>query len=336
MADNLSELPPSVPREGVASLVVGLKGFLVWLGGSLASITAIFYATGYLITRAHLSMLGLHGVLDFDQDDIFQEGGKFFLVVGYSTMSAAVLPLLAVLGPAVIAAMVVRRLLGNRGHRWRTRLHRRLPGFGAQGWMRLLAFVALFIAFLWHAETFLLKFQQPLCIGNLLYAESGSAPCPVSMMQGEADELKKALLGRDDRLLNNAFQELVFGFVLAVGLAYLTWRTTLPWRWRGWYAAPSLVAAALYLILLPMDYGVLQKPVTYPRITLTPDGNSAFPMTGPLFLLNQTTRDFVVWDASIRKLFWIPAATVKRAELDGTYDLFASAPYPAVAQGEKK
>lgn len=336
MADNLSELPSSAPAAGPAGLVAGVKGFLVWLGGSLASITAIFYATGYLITRAHLSMLGLHGVLDFDNHDIVQEGGKFFLVVGYSTMSEAALPLLAVFGPVVIAAMVLRRLLGNRGHRWRERLRHRLPGFGAQGWMRLLAFVFLFLAFLWHAETFLLKFQQPLCIGNLLYAQSGSAPCPASMMHGGADELKKALLGRDDRVLNNAFEELVFGFVLAVALAYLTWRTTLPWRWRGWYAAPSLVAAALYLILLPMDYGVLQKPVTYPRIRLTPDGNATFPMPGPLFLLNQTTRDFVVWDASVRKLFWIPADTVKRAELDGTYDLFDARAYPAVTHGEKK
>ena len=83
MADNLSELPPFAPPEGAGSLVVGVKGFLVWLGGSLASITAVFYATGYLITRAHLSMLGLHGVLDFDNHYIVQEGGKFFLVVGY-------------------------------------------------------------------------------------------------------------------------------------------------------------------------------------------------------------------------------------------------------------
>lgn len=336
MADDQSELPPFRPTEGVVSLVAGIKGFLVWLGGSLASITAIFYATGYLITRAHLSMLGLHGVLDFDNEDVIQEGGKFFLVVGYWTMSEAALPLLAVFGPVVIAAMVLRRILGNRARRWRERLRNRVPGFGAQGWMRLLAFVFLFLAFLWHAETFLLKFQQPLCIGNLLYAESGSAPCPASMMHRGADELKQALLGRDDHLLGHAFQELVFGFVLAVVLAYFTWRITLPWRWRGWYAAPSLIAAALYLILLPMDYGVLQKPVTYPRIKLTPNGNANFPMTGPLFLLNQTARDFVVWDASIRKLFWIPADTVKRAELDGTYDLFASAPARAVAHGARK
>jgi len=137
MADNPSELSSSVPREGPASLVAGVKAFLVWLGGSLASITAMFFATGYLITRAHLSMLGLHGVLDFDNHYIVQESGKFFLVVGYSTVSNVALPLLAVLGPAVIAAMVVRHLLGSRAQRWHALLRSRLPGFGAGGWMRL-------------------------------------------------------------------------------------------------------------------------------------------------------------------------------------------------------
>jgi hypothetical protein len=336
MADNLSELPASAPQEGLGGLVVGIKAFLVWLGGSLASITAVFYATGYLITRAHLSMLGLHGVLDFDNHDIVQEGGKFFLVVGYSTVSNVAFPLFAMLGVAVIAAMVMRRLLPSRAQRWGEYLRNRLPGFGAQGWMRLLAVISLFIAFLWHSETFLLKFQNPLCIGNLLYAESGSAPCPAAMMRRGADELKKALLGRDERLLNNAFEELVFGFALAAALAYLTWRTTQPWRWRSWYAAPSLVAAALYLILLPMDYGVLQRSISYPRIALTLDEKFAFPMPGPLFLLNRTERDFVVWDGSIRKVFWIPAGTVKRAELDGTYDLFDSGRNHAVLHGEGK
>lgn len=334
MADN-TELPAFTSRVGLTGLVAGIKGFLVWLGGSLASITAIFYATGYLITRAHLSMLGLHGVIDFDNHDIVQEGGKFFLVVGYSTLSNVALPLLAWLGSAVIAAAFLRRLLGGRMRPWRTRLCARLAGLRAQEWTRLCAFVLLFLGFYFHSETFLTKFQSPLCIGNLLYAESGSLPCSPAMMAGRANVLKTALLTHDEGVLNDAFEELVAGFVLALVLAYLTWRITLPWRGRAWYAAPSLVAAGLYLILLPMDYGVLQRPVTYPRITLTPGDKEAPPMTGPLFLLRQTAQDFVVWDASVRKLFWIPAATVKRAELDGSYDLFMTMPAPARG-GERK
>ena len=141
MADKLSELLPLTSADEAWSLVAGIKGFLVWLGGSLAAITAIFYATGYLITRAHLNLLGLHGVLDFDNHYIVQEGGKFFLVVGFSTIRSVALPAFIFLGVLVITAMVVRRLFGNRAERWAEGLRRQLPGFGAQGWMRLIVFI---------------------------------------------------------------------------------------------------------------------------------------------------------------------------------------------------
>ena len=335
MTDNRAELPSSALND-MDSLVARIRAFVVWIGGSLASITAIFYATGYLITRAHLSMLGLYGMLAFDNDYIIQEGAKFFLVVGYATVSEVALPLLALLGLAVIAAKVFQQLAGSRVQRGWARLCERLPGFGAQGWMRLLAYSALFIAFLYHAETFLPKFQAPLCIGNLLYADSGSAPCPGAMMRRGADALKAALLKRDEVLLNNAFQELEFGLALAGALAYLTWRTTLPWRWRSWYAAPSLIATALYLVLLPMDYAVLQRPIIYPRIELTFDPKLALSIPGPLFLLNESAHEFVVWDATIRKLFWIPAGSVNRAEVDGTYGLFGAGRNRSQTKGEGK
>ena len=60
----------------------GLKGFLLWVGGSLAGITAVFYACGYLVTRAHMSMLGLYGFVTFDGDHFLQEGAKFLMAIG--------------------------------------------------------------------------------------------------------------------------------------------------------------------------------------------------------------------------------------------------------------
>lgn len=335
MAANISELPVSSPDDKL-NLVGRIRTFMVWIGGSLASITAIFYAVGYLITRAHLSMLGLHGVLDFDNHYIIQEGGKFFLVVGYATVSNVVLPLLAILGPLIVAAKVTQLLTGDRAHRaWRTLRHR-LPVSNAHGWPRLLVFALLFLAFIWHAETFLLKFQHPLCIGNLLYADSARTTCPSAMMEHGPNLLKKALLERDEIKLNDAFQELVIGFALAVALAYFTWRTTLPWRWRSWYVAPSLLAAVLYLVLLPMDYGVLQRPINYPRVALTLAAKPALSKTGPLFLLNQTSKDFVVWDGARGKLFWIPTDKIERAEVDGIYNLFDSPPDRSATRGARR
>jgi hypothetical protein len=339
MADNLPDLSSIVPSEGASSAIVGIKAVFGWLGGSLASITAIFYATGYLLTRAHLSMLGLHGVIDFDNHDIVREGGKFFFVLGYGAMRGAAVPLSIVLGWIAIGAIALWWLLRSHIERRRAFLHNGLAVVRAQGWLRFLAFALLFLALHCHSETYLEKFQDPLCIENLLYAESVSALCSPEMMAGSPGKVKMALLRRiqgSEQFLDDTFAELCRGFVFAVGIAYFTWRTVRPSRWRWWYAAPSFLAAALYLILLPMDYGVLRRSIAYPRILLTPAENIAFPMTGPLFLLKETTREFVVWDASVRKLFWIPVDTVRRAELTGNYNVFDSTRYHPVTHGEKK
>ena len=339
MAANPPNFPPFAPHEGVSSPVAGIKAVFGWLGGSLASITAIFYATGYLVTRAHLSMLGLHGVIDFDNHDIVREGGKFFFVIGYAAMRGAAVPLSTALGWIAIGAIALWWLLRSQVERRRAWLGRRLSGVRAQGWLRFLAFALLFSALHCHSETYPEKFQDPLCIENLLYAESVSALCPPEMMKGAPTTLRTALLRRvhgSEQFLDDTFAELGRGFAFSVAIAYFTWRTVRPWRWRWWFAAPSLIAAALYLILLPMDYGVLRRSIAYPRISLTPAENVTFPMTGPLFLLKETAREFVVWDASVRKLFWIPVDTVRRAELTGNYNVFDSTRYHPVPHGEKK
>jgi len=181
----------------------------------------------------------------------------------------------------------------------------------------------LFFVFLWHADIVLVKFQLPLCITNLLYADAGIAKCAPSL-QDKAMALKGALLQRDEARLNEVFEELVVSTVQAAILTYIIWRVVLPWRWRVWFVAPSLVAAVFYLASLPMDYGVLRRPINYPRVVLTLDEKTVSSIVGPFFLLSKTGNDFVVWDASIRKLLWIPTGSVKRAEVGGVYDLFAS------------
>jgi hypothetical protein len=334
MAANLSTLSESSSVAKI-NLVAGARAFIVGLGGALAGITAILYACGYLVTRAHLSLLGLYGLIDFSNDYILQEGAKFFLVTAFSAGRDMVLPLLAILTPVAIAVISVGLLLRARAQRWWDALRNRVPAFDASLWVRVAAFAALFNLFLLHSDIYLDLFERPLCYANLLYADPGTTKCSASGAQG-VDGLKLALFASDKTFLDGAFQDLVVGLSEAVLLAYLTWRVTLPWRWHAWCIAPSFFATALYLILLPMDYGVLQRSINYPRIALILDEKAAFPMTGPVFLLNKSSSDFVVWGASTRKLFWVPAASVKRAEVDGAYDLFDSRWHTNVTRGGKQ
>jgi hypothetical protein len=334
MADHLSE---AADRVSVAKIdiVAGTRAFIVGLGGALAGISAMLYASGYLVTRAHLSLLGLYGLIDFNNDYILQEGAKFFLVTAYSAGRDMVLPALALLTLAAILLILLGLLLRARTRRWWQTLRNHAPGREARRWLRMIAFVTVFVLFLWHSDEYLDKFEHPLCFANLLFADAGTTKCSMATARG-GDGLKAALLGSDKAALNGAFRELIVGLAESIALSYLTWRIALPWRWRAWCIAPCLFATLLYVFLLPMDYGVLQRSINYPRIALTLDEKAVFPVSGPTFLMNKSAGDFVIWGASSRKLFWVPAASVRRAEVDGAYDLFDPRWRANVTHGEQK
>lgn len=331
MAETLSDVPPSA-AGGLHGLVAGIKGFTLWLGGSLAGITALLYATGYLVTRSHLNLLGLYGIVDFGHDYFIQEGAKFFLVIGYSYALSVVLPLLTVGEIAGVVLLVsgfaLRKAHAERLCAW---LKARFARIETGSMPRVAAFAVLLFGFLLDADQFLVEFEVPLCVANLLYADAGSgdAACGPELME-KKKVLEAAILHRDAEVaaaLNEKFATLVYATAKTALLAYLMWKVVMPWRrWRLWLVAPPLVAVCFYTVSLPLDYAVLQRPVIYPRIKLALGAESppSPPGTnGPLFLLSKTAGDFVVWDASIRRLLWIPSGSVKRVEVIGIGNLFA-------------
>lgn len=332
MADEIPEQADrvSVPRIDIVAVA---RGFVVGLGGALAGLTAIIYACGYLVTRAHLSLLGLYGLIDFNHDFIMQEGAKFFLVMAYSVGREMVLPALSNLTILASLLIALGLWLRVRVQRWWDALQRRIPGQPARRLIRVVAFVAAFSLFLVHSDEYLDKFEHPLCFANLLYIDGGIANCAAAR---DGDGLRRALLMSDRATLNLAYRELVIGLAQSLVIAWFTWRVTRPWRWHVWCIAPCFFATGLYVILLPMDYGVLKRTINYPRIALTVDEKVPFSMSGPVFLLNKSPNDFVVWAASTRQLYWVPAASVRRAEVDGAYDLFDPRWDRTATHGEKK
>lgn len=329
MADTFPDSPLR-SGENMHGLVAGVKAFTLWLGGALAGISAMLYATGYLVTRAHLNLLGLYGIVDFGHDYFIQEGSKFYLVIGYSYVLSVVLPLLAIAGIAAIGFGALGFAL-RKAHvrplmpRLKALLARFEPDDGS---LRIAAFAVLLIAFLLDADKFLIEFQVPLCVSNLLYADHGSldAACG-GQMQAKKKMLEAAILHRNidfASMLNESFSSLLYAIAKTVLLVYLMWRVVLPWkRWRLWLVAPLMVALCFYTISLPLDYAVLQRPVIFPRIRLALSGDSLPAFNGPIFLLSKTASDFVIWDSSARRLLWIPSAGVKRLEVIGVGDLFS-------------
>lgn len=213
-------------------------------------------------------------------------------------------------------------------------MQRRIPGPAAQRLIRVIAFVAAFAMFLVHSEEYLEKFEHPLCFANLLYVDDGIAKCAAAAAQ-DGGGLRRALMQSDRIFLNDAFRHLIIGLAQSLAIAWFTWRITRTWRRHIWCIAPPFFATGLYIILLPMDYGVLQRAINYPRIALTVDDKIPFSVSGPVFLLNKSSNDFVVWSASTRQLYWVPATSVRRADVDGAYNLFDPRWDGNVTHGEK-
>lgn len=330
VSENSPDSPPPAPLSE-HGFVAGIKAFTLWLGGSLAGITAMLYAAGYLVTRAHLNLLGLYGIVDFGNDYFIQEGAKFFLVIGYSYVLGVVLPLLAIAGLAATVLLALRLMLGRTVTRLGDKLKACFPRFGPDGMLRVAACAFLLFVFIVDADEFLAEFQVPLCVANLLYADPGSSvtTCGAAMKEKE-NAVKAAILNRnkDNRAaLKGMFSRLVYATAKTALLTYLVWQVVRPWqRWRLWLVALPLVAVCFYGVSLLLDYAVLQRPVVYPRIKVTLAEESPFMLNSPLFLLSKTTGDFVIWDSLARKLFWVPSGSVKRVEVIGVDDLFAFRP----------
>jgi len=227
------------------SLLGGFKSFFLWIGGTLAGITALLYTSGYLVTRSHLAMLGLYGLVEYGNDHFLQEGAKFVITSAY---------------------MVLRPLL---------------------------SIVAV------------------LGVADLLYADP-SHP---------ASEIDTLIVNGDTAALHGRFEGLLWGTLLAGLLMFLAWRVAAPWRSRGWLVLPFAVTLALYVVTLPMAYGVLERPVRYALVSLL--GETGGLGSGEaIYLLDRGSDGFVVWDGVTRRVLWLPASGVRRAEVRGVQSLF--------------
>jgi hypothetical protein len=316
----------TITRDPPVGILESFKAFLLWIGGSLAGITALLYACGYLVTRAHMSMLGLHGLVEYGNDHFLQEGAKFVLAAGYDVLRVSV-TFVVMAGAVILVVLIARRLFHD------TSLTKKLAALrlGWLGnWWRHGLYVVLFLALIWHTDFYINAFERPLSIANLLYVDPARA-APAE--PGSATELAGWILAGDARQLARHFEHLLFGSVAAAALAFFAWRVVAKWRLRAWLVAPFVLPLAIYVVTLPMAYGVMQRPVRYPLVTFAGYESES---EGRLFLLMRAGDAFVVWNEGARRVVWLPSGGVKRAEVRGVGDLFSGrTPGPPVAKEKR-
>lgn len=295
------------------NILKAVAKFIGWLSGSLAGIGAILTVFGYLITIANLRLLGLDVlILNYDAQYYLRRGGNFFFYVVGLMSEKVLLPLLAITLVLSVLCLLLYVFISK------TFLQKYLRSLGIKAVdikskylsnLRAFIFVFLVILFLFQLSPGLDLFINPLKVSNLLYdvMEMDNTISKNSIeyyiLHGETPELKfhfcKILL-----------------FVVVAGLLLLVaWRVTSPWKLRVVLVSPFVIIFALYVLFLPMAYGVLILTAEFAPIEISSKNQMVSNQSRAFYLLNKTEKEFILWDSTSKKLFWIPTQEVKEAEI---------------------
>lgn len=314
-------------------LLQRLKESIAWLGGALAALTAICYATGYYAFHAHLTMLGLGQVVDFKHEEMLLEGARFFFIV-----TAHLLQMALALGAGLASVLVLGALLGEvrplrRGWSWlvawltgrRAALDVARPALVST--LLLAALVALLIV---HTDRFFYPLLALGRIDSLLFHAALPAPrdcrdlVPMAAT-GLAPDVAAALLMQGERcssLLLGEFRRLLDGYLVLLIAISLVFSGSFPIRPAAlaWVTRLALaVYGMVYTLMLPVDFGILVRAAVYPqaRIEFT-KGEVAM---GNLMARND--RHVLLWLPGERKALWYPSETIATIQVTGQNNLFS-------------
>lgn len=290
-----------------------ITAVLGWLSGALAGIAALFFSCGYLITRAHMNLLGVSAIFSFTQEQYMLEGARFVADM-VDSLARNALPLLEL----IIMLLAVGFLL----------MQTRVRGLLEPARLRAADFVkcrqtgcraacyGLLILLLFLIKQDIGMFVPPLAVSDLLFLPAAPS--------GKGHEIVRWLLSGDRDSLEAWYFDLTLSVFKAALLLLLAWRLTQPWRLRLLLTAPFALAFSLSVLLLPMSYGVLKRPVRFPGIIVNSENSLLASVQGELFLLDKTEDQFILWEAGTRRVLWLPRDQVLSAQIGKPRLLFAS------------
>ena len=309
-----------------------LKESIAWLGGALAALTAICYATGYYSFHAHLTMLGLGQVVDFKHEEMLLEGARFFFA-----LTAHLLQMVLALGAGLVSLLVLFALLGEIGPlrrgwgRFAEWINARRLALGTArptltSTLLLALLVLLLIA---HTDRFFYPLLALGRIDSLLFRTGAhAADCraliPLADI-GLKPAVAAALLMQGERcsgLLLGEFRRLLDGYLVLLIAISLSFSFTPPIRPQVLARAFRVVLAVygmVYTLLLPVDFGILVRAAVYPVASLEFKGDAV--VRGNLMTRND--KNVLLWLPTERKAMWYPSDSIATIQVIGQDNLFS-------------
>ena len=305
------------------NLIKEAAKFIGWLTGMLAGIVAILYAFGYLVVQTQLHLLGVNALLPSGREYYLQEGANFFLVTGIK-LSYVVLGIVALgLIVCVPLSMVAK---SEKGSNWLTGAKERFIGrFEKHQWLWQAAVLLVMICLLFYPLVNNLDlFRAPMEIAGLLQAQQAdSAPSPMSEDAGKVWTLLTT--GETERL-DNLYLQLLVHCMFAGFLLVLVQRLTSDWPLKSFLIFPFVLVFAIYLFLLPLNYGILEKRIEFPSVEFISTVEKVSSVDGDLLLLKKTEQEFILWDRGQKKVLWFPGDKMAKVKLGQPRPVFKKNP----------
>lgn len=312
-------------------LFKGIALFIGWLTSSFVGIGVILYACGYLVTRAQLRLLGLFGLFEDNPDYYLQEGANFFviliqtatyqIILGLAHFGISLLFFFALGLPLAMVLFKKREQIVRLGEKWRASFVGLAAG---HPWLSQNAiFVMLLFVLIIHLTSYMNEFLSTLNVSYLLY--KSAADC--NQYSGKAAQICYGILTPEAgsrEYLDGHFHRLLWATLQAGLVLTLAWYLTSATRLRFWLTSPFIALFIMYVLYLPLAYGVLVRPIRYPVVNLTSENKVLAEVNGPLFLLKKTEHEFVLWDFQGKRALWIPNEEIKAAEVSRIQPLFGS------------
>ena len=294
-----------------------------WLTGALAGIVAILYACGYLIIQTQLHLLGIDALLPSGREYYLQEGANFFIVTGQK-LGLLLLGLVALVLVFFIPISIVAK--SQKGARYLGRLKVKFLGIHErhkwlwQAGALLLMVVLLFFPLVNDLDLF----RAPLELSGLLHTAQGDAVA--GSHSSDANTIGKWVTTGDAKRLDNFYYNLLMHCLFAALLLMAAQGVTSAWPLKSLIAFPFLLVFVIYLLLLPLDYVVLEKRVEFPTVTFISAYDKVSNESGTLLLLNKTDQEFILWDQAQKRALWLPRDKVVKVEIGQTQPVFTKAP----------
>ncbi|MEO7159076.1 MAG: hypothetical protein ABIX00_00935 [Polaromonas sp.] len=310
-----------------------LKESLAWLGGALAALTAICYATGYYAFHAHLTMLGLGRVVDFQHEEMLLEGARFFFAV-----TAHLLQMVLALGAGLVSVLVLCVLLGEiapLSRSWRRfvewfSVRRAALNVARPALTSTLLLTALVLLLIAHTNRFFYPLLALGRIDSLLFrtgvlatddckalipvADIGLKPAVAASLLMQGERCSTFLLGEFRRLLDGYLVLLI-----AVSLSFSLNPPIRPPVLARAFRFVLAVYAMVYTLLLPVDFGILVRAAVYPVASLQFKGGAQ--VKGNLMTRND--KNLLLWLPTERKAMWYPSETIATIQVIGQDNLFS-------------